>query len=69
MKTRGLQKIQLLVQHLFEVETKLLNLPLLFVQWYFLPIISFLFSSLPALEAHTRMLLGKKLEYKVTEKV
>ncbi|HLC94144.1 MAG TPA: hypothetical protein VJH96_01080 [Patescibacteria group bacterium] len=52
-----------------KVETKLLNLPLLFVQWYFLPIISFLFSSLPALEAHTRMLLGKKLEYKVTEKV
>ena len=28
-----------------------------------------LFSSLPALEAHTRMLLGKKLEYRVTEKI
>lgn len=51
------------------IKTSLINLPLLFVQWYFLPLISFLFSSLPALEAHTRMILGKKLEYKVTEKI
>lgn len=42
--------------------------PLLLFQWILLPIISFFFSSLPALEAHTRLLLGKKLEYKVTEK-
>lgn len=52
-----------------KIKTELKNVPLLFVQWYLLPIISFLFSSLPALEAHTRMLLGKKIEYKVTEKV
>lgn len=51
------------------VETKVYQLPLLFVQWYFLPVISFFFSSLPALDAHTRLLLGKKLEYKVTEKI
>lgn len=51
------------------IKTKTLALPLLFIQWYFLPIISFFFSSLPALEAHTRMLLGRKLEYKVTEKI
>jgi len=51
------------------VKTKITHIPLLFIQWYFLPIISFLFSSLPALEAHTRLLLGKKLEYKVTEKI
>jgi len=43
--------------------------PLLIFQWILLPIISFFFSSLPALEAHTRLLLGKRLEYKVTEKI
>ncbi len=42
--------------------------PLLLFQWILLPIITFFFSSLPALEAHTRLLLGKRLEYKVTEK-
>lgn len=51
------------------VETKLPNLPLLLIQWYLLPLVSFLFSSLPALDAHTRLLLGKKIIYKVTEKV
>lgn len=43
--------------------------PLLLFQWILLPVVSFFFSSLPALEAHTRMLLGKRLEYKVTEKL
>lgn len=43
--------------------------PLLLFQWILLPAISFFFSSLPALEAHTRLLLGKRLEYKVTEKI
>lgn len=43
--------------------------PLLIFQWILLPAISFLFSSLPALEAHTRLLFGKRLEYKVTEKL
>ena len=42
--------------------------PLLIFQWVLLPVISFFLSSLPALEAHTRLMLGKKLEYKVTEK-
>jgi len=51
------------------LKTKLNSLPFLFIQWYFLPLISFLFSALPALEAHTRLLLGKKIKYKVTEKV
>ncbi len=51
------------------METKILSIPLLIVQWYLLPLVSFLFSSLPALDAHTRILLGKKLKYKVTEKV
>lgn len=50
------------------IKTPIIHIPLMFVQWYLLPITSFFFSSLPALEAHTRLLLGKKLEYKVTEK-
>lgn len=52
-----------------QIKTKLHALPFLFIQWYFLPLISFFFSSLPALEAHTRLLIGKKIKYKVTEKV
>lgn len=51
------------------MKTNILNVPLLLVQWYLLPIVSFFFSSLPALDAHTRILLGKKLKYKVTEKI
>lgn len=51
------------------MNTKASSLPLLIVQWYLLPVVSFFFSSLPALDAHTRILLGKKLKYKVTEKV
>jgi hypothetical protein len=52
-----------------KIDTKMLYLPLLFVQWFLLPIVSFFLSSLPALEAHTRLLLRKKITYKVTEKV
>lgn len=51
------------------VATRLNFLPILIVQWYLLPLVSFLLSSLPALEAHTRLLFGKKIKYKVTEKV
>ncbi|MCX7880896.1 MAG: glycosyltransferase family 2 protein [Patescibacteria group bacterium] len=50
-------------------KTKPQLLPFLIIQWYLLPIVSFFLSSLPALEAHTRLLLGKKIKYKVTEKV
>ena len=31
--------------------------------------ISFFLSALPGLDAHTRLMLGKRLEYRVTEKV
>ena len=50
-------------------KTKISAVPFLFIQWYLLPLVSFFFSSLPALEAHTRLLFGKKIKYKVTEKV
>jgi len=50
-------------------ETKITSLPILIIQWYFLPLVSFFLSSLPALEAQTRILLKKPIKYKVTEKV
>jgi len=34
-----------------------------------LPILGFFFSALPGLDAHTRLMMGKYIEYKVTEKV
>lgn len=34
-----------------------------------LPVVTFIFSTLPGIDAHTRLMLGKYLEYKVTEKV
>jgi hypothetical protein len=44
-------------------------LPLTIIQYFLLPITTFFFSSLPGMDAHTRLLLGKRLEYKVTEKI
>ncbi|MFZ5845547.1 MAG: glycosyltransferase [Patescibacteria group bacterium] len=45
------------------------KLPFLYLQWFALPIVSFFLSALPGLDAHTRLMLGKRLEYRVTEKV
>jgi len=56
------------IRQKINVHTRLINLPFIFIQWYFLPFISFFLSSLPALESHTRMITGKKINYKVTEK-
>jgi hypothetical protein len=39
------------------------------VQYLAYPIVGLVMSVLPALEAHTRLLLGRYLEYRVTEKV
>ena len=38
-------------------------------EFILMPIAGFFFNSLPALDAHTRLMLGKYIEYKVTEKV
>ena len=45
------------------------KVPLVYLQWLSLPIVAFFLSALPGLDAHTRLLLGKRLEYRVTEKV
>ena len=39
------------------------------LEFLLLPIVGFFFSAVPGLDAHTRLMLGKYLEYKVTEKV
>jgi len=38
------------------------------LQYLLLPIVGFLFGSLPGMDAHARLLFGKRLDYKVTEK-
>lgn len=39
------------------------------LEFVFLPIVGFFLSTLPALISHTRLMLGKRSEYKVTEKL
>lgn len=39
------------------------------LEFILMPIAGFIFNALPGLDAHTRLLLGKYLEYRVTEKV
>ncbi|KKQ97282.1 MAG: hypothetical protein UT23_C0014G0018 [Candidatus Woesebacteria bacterium GW2011_GWA1_39_12] len=39
------------------------------LEFFLMPIAGFFFSALPGIDAHTRLMLGKYIEYKVTEKV
>ena len=39
------------------------------VEFITMPVVGFFFTALPGLDAHTRLMLGKYLEYRVTEKV
>lgn len=39
------------------------------IEFVLMPVVGFFFSSLPGIDAHTRLMLGKYIEYKVTEKV
>lgn len=50
-------------------EFQLWKTPLLLFQWITIPVVSFFLGALPGLDAHTRLMLGKRLEYRVTEKV
>lgn len=38
-------------------------------EFFLMPIAGFIFAALPGLDAHTRLMLGKYIEYRVTEKV
>jgi hypothetical protein len=38
------------------------------LQWLFLPVVGLFFSNLPALDAQTRLMTGRYLEYRVTPK-
>jgi cellulose synthase/poly-beta-1,6-N-acetylglucosamine synthase-like glycosyltransferase len=50
-------------------EFKRWKVPSLYLQWLALPIVSLFLSALPGLDAHTRLMLGQRLEYRVTEKI
>lgn len=39
------------------------------LEFLMLPILGFFFSALPGLDAHTRLMIGRYLEYRVTEKI
>jgi len=39
------------------------------VEFVLMPVVGFFFSALPGIDAHTRLMLGKYIEYRVTEKV
>jgi hypothetical protein len=39
------------------------------LEFAIMPVIGFFFSALPGIDAHTRLLLGKYIEYRVTEKM
>ena len=38
-------------------------------EFFLMPVAGFLFGALPGIDAHTRLMLGKYIQYKVTEKV
>ncbi len=40
----------------------------IYLQWVLVPIVSITLSAIPAIDAQTRLLLNKRLDFKVTEK-
>jgi hypothetical protein len=46
-----------------------LHRTLSFTNWALISPITFFFSALPALDSQMRLLIGKRMEYRVTEKV
>ncbi|MCX6023685.1 MAG: hypothetical protein NTZ05_18515 [Chloroflexi bacterium] len=45
-----------------------LEVTLMHFQWFLLPVTGLIFAALPAVQAQTELMLGKDLEYQVTEK-
>jgi hypothetical protein len=42
--------------------------PVQYVQWFLMAFITFFTSALPGVDAQARLAIGKRLEYRVTEK-
>jgi len=45
------------------------TVPAYYLQWFLMPVATFFMACLPALDSHTSLMRGKRLEYRVTEKV
>lgn len=52
-----------------EQKPRLINKAFQLWEWSLMPIVGFFLGALPGLDAHLRLLLGRYLEYRVTEKV
>lgn len=50
-------------------KTSILKKALQPLEFFLMPVVGFFFSALPGIDAHTRLMLGKYIEYRVTEKV
>jgi len=52
-----------------EGEVSLIKKIMMPFEFVLMPVVTLIFTALPGIDAHTRLMLGKYLEYKVTEKV
>jgi hypothetical protein len=52
----------------FSEQKSLIKKAGLFIQWMFVPIVSITLSAIPAIDAQTRLLINKRLDFQVTEK-
>ena len=52
-----------------EVQVSLLRKLMTPFEFVLMPVVTLIFTALPGIDAHTRLMLGKYLEYRVTEKV
>jgi len=51
-----------------EGKISIMRLALEQLQWFTFPVVSFVFGAIPGLDAQTRLMLGKYMEYRLTEK-
>jgi hypothetical protein len=69
----GFLVIMLILDHIYKParpeKVSLFRSILMPFEFILMPVAGFFFGALPGLDAHTRLMLGKYLEYRVTEKV